>query len=264
MKKIYFLALITAAVLFMAYQNGPLPENTGAPNEMTCYRSTCHVNNGAGKASVFLQLNDSSTTYQNMDTLLLEFGFDKVFSNEHGFQMVALDTLNKNVGQWFLDGSIQYQQISGFSFPGRKYLEHIAPGTSSNSWQVKWVAPDSYQGEITFYASFLETNDDNFNTGDTLYNSTFSMNYDAGIGQEELNNRVKPFYTSSSNNRLKFHNTSAQPLDVQVFTLIGKQAHSFRSNAGSVVPLVLPSGMYFLAVEGMERDSFISEKILVP
>lgn len=264
MKKLYLLLAIMCVIIVLAYESGPFPENTSAPNEMTCYRSGCHTNNGSGNASVFLQFNDSSITYENMDTVLMRIGFDKSFSNEHGFQMVALDSLNQNVGSWLASGSNQIQVINGFSFPNRKYVQHTIVGTNNNNWLIEWVSPDTYRGKITFYASFLETNEDDTRNGDTLYNGVLTVEHEptSGISVPERFS-LQRFRTYTSSKRFFIENLSSQILHGKIFNVSGNLVFSFKNDGYEFKEISLQTGLYVLAVQTGNPMEFETKKFVI-
>lgn len=262
-RKLSFFLPILAGTLFLAYQNGPLPENTGAPGEQTCYRSGCHANNGSGNAQTFLRLANMGTTYANADTLLIELGFSTTFSAEHGFQMVALDANDNNIGEWIVTGAGDYQEITGLTFTDRKYVEHTSSGTGSSNWQIQWIAPDSYQGQVSFYASMLETNNNGNNSGDTLYNAQLDLSFDAASSITDRRKREDFYRASIFGSTLTFTNLGNDRLKANIYSLVGKRVEALESKGFSSIQVSLPNGIFILAVEDLASGYVMTEKLIV-
>jgi len=90
----------------------------------------------------------------------------------NGFEMVALDAQNNNIGEWLIAG--EYQQTK--SGNGRNYVTHSEDGSILTAWNIGWKAPSSNVGAVTFYVAVNDANDDGERTGDNIYTTSKSYN----------------------------------------------------------------------------------------
>jgi hypothetical protein len=94
-----------------------------------------------------------------------------------GFQMTALNTSNRRAGTLApLNGETQVLSETGFG--GRQYIEHTSLGTFPNAknshvWQVRWTAPDTDIGTVSFYIAGNAADGSGTNSGDYIYTSRF-------------------------------------------------------------------------------------------
>ncbi|MFN5371819.1 MAG: choice-of-anchor V domain-containing protein, partial [Bacteroidia bacterium] len=61
-----------------------------------------------------------------------------------------------------------------------RYLTHTAQGTAETSpnariWTFEWIAPPAGSGDVTFYAAFNASNNNNANSGDLIFNSNLTI-----------------------------------------------------------------------------------------
>lgn len=252
---------ISIFLIFLSFNDGPYPENTGAPGEMTCFRSGCHIGSASGNNDVFISLNDSLFFYQQGTTYSLSLGF---LNNtvESGFQIVALDDNYNNIGTWNTNSLPIYKVISGFSFPNRKYLEHTLQGTTQNQWTVDWTAPTNYNSDITFYASFLSTNNDNDNIGDTLYTKIFVIGHDPLMNSPQ--DRLKENYKITARNKeILINYRSDEMLSLAIYNISGRLIYSERVGSGSTSYTVENSGLYLVKLMNEENVTTGVEKVMV-
>ena len=171
--------------------------STGAPGERTCAQSGCHemselISDDTTNSLVF---SDGNSTFGDaMEGIRLIVR--KKDCVKFGFQIVCLDSLNKNVGSWVLLSKERVQmQNADFSVPGaagRKYLTHTFKGTQPQItgeiyWDFSWLPPtNGYKGPVTFYVMSNCTNNDNKNSGDALFASKHALKHvSATTGMEE-------------------------------------------------------------------------------
>ena len=194
----------------MLKSSGSHESSTGAPGEKTCTQSGCHdmceiIKDDTTNA---LYVGDSSGYYTD-NLAPIRLVVRKANTSKFGFQIVCLDSLNKNVGTWVLYNKDYVQtQNADFVIPaavGRKYITHTYKGNRSQipgimEWVFAWNPPtDGYRGKITFYVMSNCSNDDNTSGGDKFYSSKHSFTYKSVNSVEEIivNSKMNTFYNPS-------------------------------------------------------------------
>ncbi len=176
-----------------AFSGGPDPSYTGAPAfgaipaEQNCTVSGCHsssaVNSGVG---VFKILN-APTSYVPNQVYTITVSLNQASRARYGFQLTALDSAGKFVGTLAPatvgDPRLQVVNADPGSIADRKYIEHTSNGNTASStnqsdWQIKWTAPATRMGKITFYAAGNAANGAG-SGGDFIYTTSAAMTPDA-------------------------------------------------------------------------------------
>lgn len=168
--------------------SGSHESSTGAPGERTCAQSGCHemseiINDDTTNTMIF---SDNDAVYDNaMEGIRLRVR--KEGKVKFGFQIVCLDSLNKNAGSWVLLNKERVQtqgaDFSIVSAAGRKYVTHTYKGNLAQSpgeiyWDFAWLPPSNgYKGKVTFYVMSNCANNDNTNGGDIFYASKHSLQH---------------------------------------------------------------------------------------
>ena len=164
--------LLGAAVIFSSTSSGRAAGanqgNTGAPgdNSRTCV--SCH-NTGNIEVDLNISLLNASgqevTSYVPGQTYTVRVQIDSIggpAALAWGFQMVCLeaplDVNGEDLENWVDMGPNNYKIANA---RGRQYAEQSGP-SSSNIFDVTWVAPERNTGPVSFYAA---GNGVNFNGG---------------------------------------------------------------------------------------------------
>ena len=183
--------------------SGSHESSTGAPGERTCAQSGCHemseiINDDTTNTLIF---SDDDGLYGNaMEGIRLRVRKeDKV---KFGFQIVCLDSLNKNAGSWVLLNKERVQtqgaDFSLVSAVGRSYVTHTYKGNLAQIpgeiyWDFAWLPPaNGYQGKVTFYVMSNCANNDNTNAGDVFYASKHSLQHVSSMTSIEDDGQI-PF-----------------------------------------------------------------------
>ena len=183
--------------------SGAHESSTGAPGERTCAQSGCHemseiINDDTTNTLIF---SDNDGLYGNaMEGIRLRVR--KTDQVKFGFQIVCLDSLNKNAGSWVLLNKERVQtQGADFSLVravGRSYVTHTYKGNLAQVpgeifWDFAWLPPaNGYQGKVTFYVMSNCANNDNTNAGDVFYASKHSLQHVSSITSIEDDGQI-PF-----------------------------------------------------------------------
>jgi len=183
--------------------SGAHESSTGAPGERTCAQSGCHemseiINDDTTNTLIF---SDDDGLYGNaMEGIRLRVRKDDKV--KFGFQIVCLDSLNKNAGSWVLLNKDRVQtQGADFllvSAVGRSYVTHTYKGNLAQVpgeiyWDFAWLPPaNGYQGKVTFYVMSNCANNDNTNAGDVFYASKHSLQHVSSMTSIEDDGQI-PF-----------------------------------------------------------------------
>jgi len=216
--------------------SGSHQSSTGAPGEKTCTQSGCHGNS-------FIQQDDSTNTFQfgeksntlySDDTVEIKLTVRKAGTTKFGFQIVCLDSLNKNAGTFVIyDGvRIQSQKADDLipAAKGRKYLTHTYQGNKAIipgeiEWTFSWIPQNGYKGKVTFYMMSNCSNNDQTSSGDKFYSSKFSANYQqVSSVQEKVSYPVNTISVLYNRNSQSFE--TVLPIhddirDIYCFDLVG-------------------------------------------
>ncbi len=165
MSKIHHVGLLLISSLLLLSNAGNPPNgNTGAPGDGIC--SNCHSAGSGIDGSISIiglpSTIDANTTYSI--TVAVE---NITGASKGGFQLVALDQNNANIGTFSAAGPNSTLQSSG----GRTYFEHnpaqsfTGPGTIN--YTVSWKSPPNASGQtIKMYAASILSNGNNMSSGD--------------------------------------------------------------------------------------------------
>lgn len=173
MKKFQFILspLVFAVIgfFFLAYSGGTAAsgsgDSTGSPgSNNTC--GNCH-NGGSFGTSITATIKDQTgsivTAYIPGENYTIEYQVSSTSGTpNYGFQSVALSAVNVNAG--FFDSALTVNtQISSF---GSRLLPEHSSLSSTGNFKVRWVAPPSGTGDVTFYYMGNTVNNNNNTSGD--------------------------------------------------------------------------------------------------
>lgn len=175
MNKAAFL-LIFAPVFLGAYEFGPNPGYTGAPNDnpTACISAGCHVgtvNSGPGNVKITLPAGNSGTyvpgqamqiLVQITDSSKSAFGFQLTarMGGDNKTQSGDFATTDANTQVICLDGSAKANGKSCSSTFPVQYIEHnltgyeaSTKGSGSYTYAFNWTPPATGSGPVTLYAA---------------------------------------------------------------------------------------------------------------
>jgi hypothetical protein len=156
--------------------NPPLG-NTGAPGESSCV--SCHSGSTLPAAGVvefeFDGMNAQYVPGQTYSIVISSSGNAK-----NGFQMTALDGTNNAAGTFTAGTGSSLGTANG-----RRYIRHSTSNNTS-SWSFQWTAPNTNQGNVTFYYSYAKANGAGGNSGDQIYLGNTTIQPDIASGIHEL------------------------------------------------------------------------------
>lgn len=248
-------------LLLLGNASGAPTGVTGAPGEETCGRSSCHATApNTGTASINLQLDNNATAYIPGEIHTLTVAINNAQNAvRNGFEMVALDAQNNNIGEWLIMG--EYLQTK--SANGRNYVTHSEDGSILTAWNIGWKAPSSNVGAVTFYLAVNDANDDGGRTGDNIYTTSRSFNVAIassikGIdGLENISVFPNPVTTQLN---IQLNLATATNLSGTLVNAAGQSITALFHRILPVgdtklaipFPIDLPAGHYFLKLENLE------------
>jgi uncharacterized protein (TIGR03437 family) len=158
-----------------ASSSGPPASHTGAPGEQTCATSGCHgttVNDGPGTLTLsgLPELGYALNEQYDVTVTLTQANRARF-----GFQMTALDANGRAVGEWDNLEPNRIELINNrVGANTRRYAGHLQAGTLPNgpnqsSWVLRWKAPATNLGRVTFYVVGNAANGNGATSGDFIY-----------------------------------------------------------------------------------------------
>ena len=171
MKRLVLLSLCFAFFSWIGVQLGisntaGKPGRTGAPGDnSTC--GSCHNSSPLAplNENVSITINGDPLTasfeYDNLTTYAMRLSIDNPASSRGGFSLTVLDENDEMAGALStIDGNAQLYTLSN-----RTYLAHNS--NAATAWDFTW-APNGVNGEVTFYASVNDANNNGQISGDII------------------------------------------------------------------------------------------------
>lgn len=165
-----FLVGLLVYLALLGNRSGAPAGRTGAPGESTCGTSSCHnVTDNAGSATIGLSFGAGAMTYTPGETHTIAISIDGAQNTgRNGFEIVALDAQDANVGTWVLSGDDKRTRSAN----NRDYVTQTNNGSGQSAWEIDWTAPETDAGKVTFYLAYNDANDNGGRTGDDIYTAT--------------------------------------------------------------------------------------------
>jgi len=226
--------------------NGAPAASTGAPDEKHCSTSGCHSDfaPNTGIAELTASITNGVTHYELGKTYQVAVSISNPGLVRFGFQAVALNSDSKNTGSIRIIDKARTQIIPGYgTMTDRKYATYTYEGTNAVStglgkWSFEWTAPETNEGDITFYFASVAANNDGTDAGDYSYSKKITL------ASPAVSWSVHPNVSSS----MFSIECSAMPLDIKLFSASGKKVFE-RKNiepGTQFFELNEPNGVYFI------------------
>ena len=182
---LFCIALMSAIILLFTqntsytYSSGNFAARTNAPGESSCATSSCHgtnsdVLNGAGSAEI--SIADDPVSYELNKTYTITVQTTDPNASRYGMQMTVLKgnaptDASPSVGSWVAPTGMQIQSQND-----RSYIVHTSTENNTGTWTFEWMAPETDEGDITFYLAALAANGNGNKAGDFVYFNTLTLN----------------------------------------------------------------------------------------
>jgi len=265
--------LIISLVMISAIQkplSGGAPSaSSGAPDEQTCAMTTCHDDNSlnSGTAMLKIEIPEIVNEGENVPVKILISDIGKV---RFGFQVTALDDMNKKVGEFILTDSVRTQIIGGSNtLPEREYLTYTYNGTQVQKtgyteWNGEWKSPLK-KGKVTFYVAAVSANNDGEDKGDMVYTTSKNLVVSHTTNTKTIHNlkdiglSVQGLHLTITNPHYNFINTISI-VDMEGKTILNKSV----KNADSKMFIELPEMASGIVVVTLHNTTgFTTKKIFI-
>jgi len=259
--QLLFVAGFFVYIALLGNRGGSPAGRTGAPDESTCATAGCHSGTvNSGSATVELGLSGGATAYSLGATHTISIAIDGAQSAaRNGFEIVALDGQDTNVGTWILSGADKRTRSSA----GREYVTQTNTGSAQASWEVDWQAPESDAGDVTFYLAYNDADNNGGRTGDDIYTTSLTIAADVASSVKTINSleniAVYPNPVKEQIN-MKLNLSSATFLTGTLRNTLGQSVGQLfhekipvgQSYKAVAVPTNLTSGHYFLEIRSVD------------
>lgn len=239
-KPLAVFAMLAVALILLSFEqgvnsNGAPIASTGAPQEATCAKSTCHntypLNSGEGLLDLRIAGNAGSN-YIPGATYRLTVSLTQNNINRFGFQLQALkNSDHTQAGSLVITDSLRTQTLAGSNeFTGRNYATYKYAGTGpyttgTGQWAFDWIAPETYAGDVTFYYAGVAANNDGTDYGDLVYTKQLILSATAtGLAPVMEDLKLKAF-PNPAGNQLFITWQAPQPGNTQI-TLLNLQGQT--------------------------------------
>jgi hypothetical protein len=161
------------------FKTGPPPAHTGGFGEPTC--RACHSDAGLNEPGGTLTVSGEPATYEPGKTYELEVVLRRNGMLRAGFQLAAR----------FADGASTGRQagtlapadartiVTWDTLTQVSYIEHNLAGTAltgdAGHWIVRWTAPPTAAGPVSFDVAGNAANDDDSPLGDFIYTTALRV-----------------------------------------------------------------------------------------
>ncbi|MEP7338546.1 MAG: choice-of-anchor V domain-containing protein [Acidobacteriota bacterium] len=166
----------------LANLGGPPTGRTGAPNELTCSTSDCHLGSPVNGGGGTLTISGFPATFSPNQDVDITITMAQSGRSRYGFQATIIDDQGRRAGTITNTESGRTQILQGVVGSNlRQYVEHTFNGTDVNPagtnqgrWTFHWKAPAQGVGRITIYVAANAANDSGDQTGDLIYTRSAS------------------------------------------------------------------------------------------
>ena len=178
---IFLIVLIVTGIDFeSAHSNnsGAQAGYTGSPyenNSRTCASQNggCHGGTGTTFQSDMISIDIPDCGYLPGETYTITLSISSPGRSEFGFSISPQFNGGATAGTMIASNETQ---LNGSG----RYLTHTAQGTAETApnariWTFNWIAPPAGSGEVTFYAAFNASNNNNGSSGDLIFNSNLTI-----------------------------------------------------------------------------------------
>lgn len=168
-----------------AFRSGPPAAHNGSVDSMGNTCTACHLG-GAGSGMV--EILGAPSSYEANETYSLTVRISDPVQAGAGFQISVEDAGGTHVGTLIVTDATNTQINIGDS----GYVNHTSTGVSNSvtnwvamgdsaEYNLDWQAPASDAGTVTFWAVGNAINNNFSNSGDLVYLTNTSADFDAGV-----------------------------------------------------------------------------------
>ena len=233
------------------------PGRTGAPGDnSTC--GSCHNSSPLAplNENISVTINGNPLTasfeYDNSTTYAMRLSIDNPASSRGGFSLTALNENNNMAGALStIDGNAQLYTLSN-----RTYLAHNS--NAATAWDFTW-SPNGVNGEVTFYASVNDANNNGQISGDIIrpYVLKISPSGATSIDRPAIEDAVS-ITVLGNQIQLDVYNTDPYPVTARLLSMNGAQsipnATVMPGSSTTLNTSSIPRGMYILHIDAQSSS----------
>lgn len=183
-----FFLLVCASTLVGAslFNSAGAPSRrTGAPGDLTCADSGCHVGNAVNTGSGSVSILGAGEYVVGMPLDLIVHA-QREGAGAFGFSITVRDASNNMVGAWEIVSGSGTQISPGEFDPTHVTHDQAAPVSDEFQWNLRWIPPASDAGPVTFYAAANTANGTGTQFGDFIYTTSHSATFAGTTDSETL------------------------------------------------------------------------------
>lgn len=285
-KKYIFLVLILVPVWvllesFLIKSAGPPSCHANEPIlNLNCTEAGCHDDGTAntGTANVSMNLGGATGGYVAGQTYTITISITKTGMLRSGFQTIVLQDSNTTMsaGMITLIDTARTQVIDvNHPHPGscgnqatKVWVEHTFTGINNvsagtNTWSYEWQAPAASTGNVTFYASVLESDNSLDETGDNVYTLSQTISpLGTSVGEIEANNLIE-IYPNPNTGEFVIRSKDWLAKEASLYSSEGKLLEKFilSSETQTITLKHYAKGIYFLKASS-DQSSFYGKIVL--
>ena len=243
MKKISLLFVIIPVFgILIAFTSGPQAGYTGSPLDgENC--TSCHTPLPLGFMEGWITSDVPVTGYTPKEFYTVTVSAPGIVAVKMGFQVTS-EVPGSKAGIFSIIDPDRTQLRGDYT------ATHTAAGTAITelpaSWTMQWQAPEEGAGDVTFYATINQSNNDNSNSGDLIFGSTLTVQ-ESNTGIAELKpEEVGIIYPNPANEYI-YVKAPAQSI-IRIYDGQGRCTEEVQANenlskidVGNLVP-----GVYYL------------------
>jgi len=214
-RKLPFYSLFTSIpiglLILVSFTGGQPGGFSGSPGDGGSTCTACHTpgaNHGGSPV-----LTNVPTSYMAGQVYDLNLAINGSAVSKFGFNITAESAGGTKQGTWTSNSSNGTQARSGGDG-----LTHNSSGTSRNNWTLRWTAPASGEGPVTFYYATIQANGAGGNSGDQMINGQSI----AVLSNNEYNLSSFKLYPTHASNNITVELASTGIADVTIYNLTGQ------------------------------------------
>jgi hypothetical protein len=239
--------------------------HSGAPCDAsgrTCNTSGCHTGGPAVQTMTgWITHTVPSDGYTPGQAYSITVTAINIGKTRFGFQATPQKANGTQVGSMMPGADGQTAAINS-----GKYITHTSAGATSGAadsktWTFFWNAPATGEGDVTIYAAFNCSNNDNLAMGDEIFKSSITISQKTQPADTtsvtELSKRkvLVSVYPNPVAETLFISNETKGNKSISVLDLSGKTIISpapFTSDITTIDVASLSKGLYFVSIQGVE------------
>lgn len=197
---------------------------TGSPTDgMNC--TACHSGTASTPTSgLTTDIPETGYVPGTQYTITIGNNFAVAGQTKYGFEMAAQNASGTQMGTFAAGTGI---------FINGKYVGHSpAQSATTPSWQIKWTAPTSGKGDVTFYVAVNAADGKAGNAGDQILLSSLTVKESVASSTENLITQdFLAYFSGEKTLNLSFNSATTTLFYLQILDLDGKIVYSQHINA---------------------------------